>query len=107
MFYLAGADPYREDQLGSLGLTIDGLTRREAFVIEAAGKSRVPLVITLAGGYARNTDDTVEIHCNTCGSRSVDFDPDQIRARFMAIAHSSVEKGSARWTSSDFVVASM
>lgn len=64
-FYLAGADPYREDQLGGLGLTIDGLKRRDAFVIETAGKSRVPLVITLAGGYARNTDDTVEIHCNT------------------------------------------
>ena len=65
IFYLAGADPYEGDQLGGLGLTIDGLKRRDSFVIETAGKSRVPMVITLAGGYARNTDDTVEIHCNT------------------------------------------
>jgi acetoin utilization deacetylase AcuC-like enzyme len=65
VFYLAGADPYREDQLGGLGLTIEGLKRRDGYVIKTAGESRVPLVITLAGGYARHTDDTVEIHCNT------------------------------------------
>jgi acetoin utilization deacetylase AcuC-like enzyme len=65
VLYLAGADPYREDQLGGLGLTIDGLRRRDAFVIASAAQARVPLAITLAGGYARRTDDTVEIHCNT------------------------------------------
>jgi acetoin utilization deacetylase AcuC-like enzyme len=65
VLYLAGADPYREDQLGGLGLTIDGLRRRDAFVIASAAHARVPLAITLAGGYARRTDDTVEIHCNT------------------------------------------
>src|SRR5262245_24980681 len=64
IFYLAGADPYQGDLLGGLGLTIDGLKRRDAVVIETA-KSRVPLVITLAGGYARNTEYTVEIHCDT------------------------------------------
>jgi acetoin utilization deacetylase AcuC-like enzyme len=65
VFYLAGADPYREDQLGGLALTIDGLKRRDAFVIDAAAKAHAPLAIVLAGGYARRTDDTVEIHCNT------------------------------------------
>ena len=65
VFYLAGADPYREDQLGGLALTIDGLKRRDAFVMDTAAKARAPLAIVLAGGYARRTDDTVEIHCNT------------------------------------------
>nr|NIS30799.1 histone deacetylase [Actinomycetota bacterium]NIT95302.1 histone deacetylase [Actinomycetota bacterium]NIU18971.1 histone deacetylase [Actinomycetota bacterium]NIV55471.1 histone deacetylase [Actinomycetota bacterium]NIV86845.1 histone deacetylase [Actinomycetota bacterium] len=64
-FYLAGADPYAEDQLGGLGLTIEGLARRDRFVLELLAERRVPVAVTLAGGYARNTDDTVEIHCNT------------------------------------------
>jgi acetoin utilization deacetylase AcuC-like enzyme len=65
VFYLAGADPYRFDQLGGLALTLDGLKRRDAFVMAAAAKAHAPLVVVLAGGYARRTDDTVEIHCNT------------------------------------------
>jgi acetoin utilization deacetylase AcuC-like enzyme len=65
VFYLAGADPYQDDQLGDLALTLDGLKRRDAFVMAAAAKARAPLVVVLAGGYARRTDDTVEIHCNT------------------------------------------
>jgi acetoin utilization deacetylase AcuC-like enzyme len=65
MFYLAGADPYRFDQLGGLALTLDGLKRRDAFVVDTAREARVPLAIVLAGGYAVRTDDTIEIHCNT------------------------------------------
>jgi acetoin utilization deacetylase AcuC-like enzyme len=65
MFYLAGADPYEDDQLGGLRLTRDGLRRRDRMVIEAARRSHVPLVIVLAGGYARNVDDTVAIHVAT------------------------------------------
>ena len=64
-FYLAGADPYREDQLGGLGLTIDGLHRRDETVFRILSESAVPVAVTLAGGYARRTDDTIEIHCNT------------------------------------------
>ena len=64
-FYLAGADPYREDQLGGLGLTIDGLRTRDELVYDYLRAAGVPVAVTLAGGYAVNTDDTVEIHCNT------------------------------------------
>jgi acetoin utilization deacetylase AcuC-like enzyme len=65
IFYLAGADPYREDQLGGLSLTMEGLKRRDRMVFETGLGSSVPIVVALAGGYARNTDDTVTIHCNT------------------------------------------
>ena len=63
--YVAGADPYREDQLGGLKLTMDGLKRRDRLVFETALHKGVPLAVTLAGGYARDTADTVAIHCNT------------------------------------------
>jgi acetoin utilization deacetylase AcuC-like enzyme len=65
MFYLAGADPYREDQLGGLSLTLDGLKQRDRMVFEAALAQKIPVAVVLAGGYARRTDDTVRIHCNT------------------------------------------
>ena len=65
LLYLAGADPYREDQLGGLALTIDGLKRRDRLVFETALAQSVPVAVVLAGGYARDTDDTVTIHCNT------------------------------------------
>ena len=65
VFYLAGADPYREDQLGGLSLTMEGLKHRDRVVFETGLRSSVPIAVTLAGGYARNTDDTVAIHCNT------------------------------------------
>ena len=61
--YLAGADPYEQDQLGGLRLSLEGLRHRDAMVLEAAG--RVPVAIVLAGGYARRLDDTVTIHTNT------------------------------------------
>jgi acetoin utilization deacetylase AcuC-like enzyme len=65
MFYLAGADPYENDQLGGLRLTREGLRQRDRMVIAAARASDVPLVIVLAGGYARNVEDTVAIHVAT------------------------------------------
>ena len=65
VFYLAGADPYEDDQLGGLRLTKDGLRRRARMVIDAACGADVPLVITLAGGYARRVEDTVAIHVAT------------------------------------------
>ena len=61
--YLAGADPYEQDQLGGLRLSLEGLRHRDQMVLEAAG--RVPVAIVLAGGYARRLDDTVTIHTNT------------------------------------------
>jgi acetoin utilization deacetylase AcuC-like enzyme len=65
VFYLAGADPYHDDQLGGLRLTKDGLRQRDRLVMQAAKAAGVPLVVTLAGGYARRFDDTVAIHCAT------------------------------------------
>ena len=65
VFYVAGADPYREDQLGGLSLTMEGLKQRDRLVLETGLKERVPVAVVLAGGYARDTDDTVTIHCNT------------------------------------------
>lgn len=65
LFYVAGADPYREDQLGGLKLTIEGLGRRDALVCDYARRHRVPLVATFAGGYARRVEDTVRIHMGT------------------------------------------
>ena len=63
--YIAGADPYKEDQLGGLALTIDGLKKRDALVLKVARARNIPVMITFAGGYARHTEDTVTIHCNT------------------------------------------
>ncbi|MGE5244422.1 MAG: histone deacetylase [Betaproteobacteria bacterium] len=64
-FYLAGADPYEHDLLGGLRLTMSGLRRRDRMVIDAVRGAGVPLVVVLAGGYARNVEDTVAIHCAT------------------------------------------
>ena len=65
VFYLAGADPYEDDQLGGLRLTKAGLRRRDRTVIETVRAAGIPLVITLAGGYARHVEDTVAIHVAT------------------------------------------
>jgi acetoin utilization deacetylase AcuC-like enzyme len=63
--YVAGADPYFEDQLGGLSLTIDGLKQRDEFVFNACKTHGIPVMVTFAGGYARRLEDTVTIHCNT------------------------------------------
>ena len=63
--YIAGADPYKEDQLGGLNLTIEGLKRRDELVFQVALARDIPVMVTFAGGYARNVEDTVTIHCNT------------------------------------------
>ena len=65
VFYLAGADPYADDQLGGLALSQAGLRRRDRAVFEAARSAGVPVVVLLAGGYARRVDDTVAIHVAT------------------------------------------
>ena len=63
--YVAGADPYQEDQLGGLSLTFDGLKERDRLVIWTALTHRIPVAIVLAGGYALSVEDTVTIHANT------------------------------------------
>jgi acetoin utilization deacetylase AcuC-like enzyme len=63
--YLAGADPYKEDQLGGLSQTIEGLKQRDELVFRVARARDIPVAVTFAGGYAQNVEDTVTIHCNT------------------------------------------
>ncbi len=65
VIYVAGADPYKEDQLGLLQLTKEGLKRRDEIVILNAWERNIPSCVVLAGGYAHNVADTVEIHINT------------------------------------------
>ena len=65
LFYVGGADPYCEDQLGGLSLTKEGLKKRDRSVFEEARRRGVPVATTLAGGYARRVEDTVRIHVNT------------------------------------------
>jgi len=63
--YIAGADPYMDDQLGGLALTLEGLQRRDELVFKVARVRNIPVMVTYAGGYAHNLEDTVTIHCNT------------------------------------------
>jgi acetoin utilization deacetylase AcuC-like enzyme len=65
LFYVGGADPYCEDQLGGLSLTKEGLKRRDRSVFEEARRRNIPVATTLAGGYARRVEDTIRIHVNT------------------------------------------
>jgi len=80
LFYIAGADPYREDQLGGLALSMEGLALRDALVFDYARRNNVPVAITLAGGYARRVEDTVQIHVNTILAAREAAQPDVKRA---------------------------
>jgi acetoin utilization deacetylase AcuC-like enzyme len=63
--YLAGADPFKEDRLGGLALTFDGLRRRDRAVFDAARATNAAVVVVLAGGYAVDVEDTVDVHVGT------------------------------------------
>jgi acetoin utilization deacetylase AcuC-like enzyme len=65
LFYVGGADPYCEDQLGGLSLTKEGLKQRDRSVFEEVRRRTIPVATTLAGGYARRLEDTIRIHVNT------------------------------------------
>jgi acetoin utilization deacetylase AcuC-like enzyme len=65
VIYLAGADPYEKDQLGGLALTKAGLKERDKLVIESARRLGIAVAVVLAGGYALDIKDTVDIHLNT------------------------------------------
>jgi acetoin utilization deacetylase AcuC-like enzyme len=65
LFYVGGADPYCEDQLGGLSLTKEGLKERDRQVFGEARRRRISVATTLAGGYARRVEDTIRIHVNT------------------------------------------
>ena len=63
--YLAGADPYTTDRFGRLDLTKEGLLARDKIVFQSCRTEAIPIAITMAGGYAQNVDDTVDIHFQT------------------------------------------
>jgi acetoin utilization deacetylase AcuC-like enzyme len=63
--YLAGADPYEDDRLGRLKLTKAGLARRDERVLATLESRAIPVTLAMAGGYARNIDDSVAIHART------------------------------------------
>ncbi|HLH39981.1 MAG TPA: histone deacetylase [Bryobacteraceae bacterium] len=65
VMYVAGADPYRGDQLGGLNLSMEGLKERDRLVLDFARENGAPAVVTFAGGYALRLEDTVTIHSNT------------------------------------------
>ena len=63
--FLAGADPLYSDALGRLALTMEGLARRDSFVLERCREVGIPVAVTIGGGYARDIDDTVAVHVQT------------------------------------------
>ena len=65
MIYLAGADPYEGDRLGRLKLTKSGLATRDRLVLEFAHDHAIPIAVTMAGGYAHQVADIVDIHFTT------------------------------------------
>ena len=65
LVYVAGADPYCQDQLGGLTLTFDGLRKRDWLVIETGLREGSAVAVTLGGGYAMDLLSTVTIHINT------------------------------------------
>jgi len=65
VMYVAGGDPYREDKLGGLALSIEGLKARDRLVFDLALERGVAVAVALAGGYAMRIEDTVTIHTNT------------------------------------------
>lgn len=65
LIYVGGVDPYEGDRFGRLKLTLKGLKQRDALVLGLCRAWNIPAVVTFAGGYAANIDDTVEAHCQT------------------------------------------
>jgi acetoin utilization deacetylase AcuC-like enzyme len=65
LLYVAGADPWEGDALGRLAVTLDGLDRRDALVVEEAEAEGIPLAVVMAGGYAPDPRDIARIHATT------------------------------------------
>jgi acetoin utilization deacetylase AcuC-like enzyme len=63
--YLAGADPYEHDRLGRLAVTKVGLAERDRLVLDSLRRLGIPVAVTMAGGYAKDVTDTVDIQWNT------------------------------------------
>jgi acetoin utilization deacetylase AcuC-like enzyme len=63
--YLAGADPFEGDRLGRLKLTKSGLSQRDAYVLQSLRSRSIPTAVAMAGGYAHDINDIVDIHAET------------------------------------------
>jgi acetoin utilization deacetylase AcuC-like enzyme len=70
-FFLAGADPWEGDRLGRLALTKDGLRARDALVLDRLLETGAAVVVVLAGGYAPDIRDTVDINAATVAAVAV------------------------------------
>jgi acetoin utilization deacetylase AcuC-like enzyme len=81
VFYLAGADPYRDDRLGRLSLTKEGLATRDRIVMNKIRKLRVPTTIVMSGGYSREVQDTVDIHFQTISIYVKELTIDNLQSR--------------------------
>ena len=65
IYFQAGVDVLAIDKLGKLGLTKEGLKQRDELVIKTSFINKIPLVITMGGGYSQKLSDLVDAHCNT------------------------------------------
>ena len=65
LFYISGVDILETDKLGKLSVSIQGCYRRDEFVFEQALKNKLPIVVSMGGGYSPKITDIVEAHCNT------------------------------------------
>ena len=79
--YLAGADPFEDDRLGRLSVTKKGLAERDRLVLESCRERGLPVAVTMAGGYARDVEDTVDIHFQSIerAARLLDLERDVAR----------------------------
>ena len=68
IIYLAGADPHEDDRLGRLKLSKNGIKRRDDLVFQYAMRNQIPLALSMAGGYGKNIESTVDIHFQTIKS---------------------------------------
>jgi acetoin utilization deacetylase AcuC-like enzyme len=75
IIYLAGADPHEGDRLGRLRLSMAGLAARDRMVLDHAKERGIPVAVTMAGGYGKNIQDTVDVHIQTIGIASEFYRP--------------------------------
>lgn len=65
LFYISGVDILETDKLGKLSVSKEGCFRRDEYVFEQAIKNKLPVVLSMGGGYSPKIIDIVEAHCNT------------------------------------------
>ena len=75
--YLAGADPYEDDRLGRLSVSKEGLAERDRLVLEPCRERGIPVAVTMAGGYARSVEDTVDIHFRSIETAATLLNPEE------------------------------